>query len=133
MGCGNEPDGSVKAGVTTLLALTLGLLVAGARGAPVYRPNLTGEQFVRDMQADPAVGRNSINRERAMGYMDGVMDASAGVRWCPAGKDVPHELNYVVTEDMQTLSPTRLKGGAAALMLEALGRRYPCAAAGAKP
>jgi hypothetical protein len=94
---------------------------------------MTGEQLVRDMLADPAVGRNSIKRERAMGYMDGVMDAAAGLRWCPAGQAVPHELNYVVVEEMQTLGPTRLKGGAAALVLEVLGRRYPCAAAGAKP
>jgi hypothetical protein len=123
----------VKAGVTALLALTLGLLAAGASGAPAYRSNMTGEQFVRDMVADPAVGRNSIKRERAMGYMDGVMDASAGVRWCPARQAVPHELNYVVAEDMQRLSSTRLKGDAAALMQEVLGKRYPCAAAGAKP
>jgi hypothetical protein len=133
MGRRDEPGGSVKAAVTALRTVTLGLLAAETRGMPAYRPNMTGEQLVRDMLADPAVGRNSIKRERAMGYMDGVMDASAGVRWCPAGTNTPHELNYVVAEETQTLSPARLKGGAAALMLEALGRHYPCAAAGAKP
>lgn len=130
MGSGNEQGCSVR-------ALTLGLLAAvaaaGAAAAPPSdRPNMTGEQLVRDMLAMPDGGRNSIDRARAMGYIDGVMDATAGLHWCPAGQTVPHEMNYVVVEEMQTLSPTRLKGGAAALMLESLSRYYPCTPAGVK-
>jgi hypothetical protein len=93
---------------------------------------MTGGQLVRDMLAAPDGGLNSIRRERAMGYMDGVMDAAAGVHWCPAGQEVPHELNYVVVEDMQRLRQDQLKASAAALMLDALARRYPCAGAGGK-
>lgn len=113
-------------------ALALALVaVAGAAAAPSYRPQMTGEQFVRDMQADPFVGRNSIKRERAMGYMEGVMDATAGVRWCPT-KDMPHELNYIVAGEMDDLSQDQLKGNATVPMLDTLSRRYPCPPAGAK-
>lgn len=94
---------------------------------------MTGEQLVRDMMAMPDGGRDSMRRARAMGYIDGVMDATAGLHWCPAGQAAPHEMNYVVVEEMQALSPTRLKGGATALMLETLSRFYPCTPAGGKP
>jgi hypothetical protein len=97
-----------------------------------YGAHMTGGQLVRDMLAAPDGGLNSIRRERAMGYMDGVMDAAAGLRWCPAGQAVPHELNYVLVEDMQRLSQDQLKGSAAALMLDALSKRYPCAISGGK-
>lgn len=79
-----------------------------AQAAP-YRAHLTGGQLVRDMLAAPDGGLDSIRRERAIGYMDGVMDAAAGMRWCPAGQAVPHELNYVVVEDMQRLRREQLK------------------------
>jgi hypothetical protein len=54
------------------------------------------------------------------------------MRWYPAGQALPHELNYVVVEDMQRLRQEQLKGSAAALMLDALARRYPCASAGSR-
>jgi hypothetical protein len=60
------------------------------------------------------------------------MDAAAGVRWCPAGQEVPHELNDVLVEDMQRLRQYRLKGSGAAPLLDALARRYPCASAEGK-
>lgn len=98
-----------------------------------YHPQMTGSQLVRDMLADPAEGQhNSVRRERAMGYIDGVMDAAAEVRWCAAGKPVPHELNYVVVEDMSRMSADKLKGDAAALVLATLARLYPCNSSGAK-
>jgi hypothetical protein len=115
----------------TVLALACALGSSMVQAAP-YRAHMTGGQLVRDMLAAPDGGLGSIRRERAMGYMDGVMDAAEGRRWCPAGQAVPHELNYVVVEDMQRLSQDQLKGSAAALMLDALARRYPCAGAGGK-
>lgn len=111
------------------------LLAASAAAAPVlaYHAQMGGAQLVRDMLAEPAEGLNSIRRERAMGYIDGVMDATAGLQWCPQGKPVPHELNYLVTEKIARMSPETLKGGAAPLVLNALRTLYPCAAEGVKP
>ena len=117
-----------------MVAALVGSLAAGlgnpAWAAPTYRARVTGEQLVRDMMGAPDGGMNSMRRERAMGYLDGVMDAAAGLRWCPVGHAVPHELNYVVVEDLQRLRPDELRGGAAALVLDALSRRYPCSVGG---
>lgn len=106
-----------------------GLLLAGqAVGAAPYRPSMTGAELVRDMLADPAVTLNAVKRERAMGYLDGIMDATVGAQWCPKRKAVPHELNYLVTEALSNLSADDLKGNAMPLVTTALGKRFPCAA-----
>jgi hypothetical protein len=113
-------------------ALALALLVSQAAAAAEtsYRAHMTGAQLVRDMQAEPGEGLNSMRRERAMGYIIGVADASAGARWCPAGKPVPHELPYVVVEEVAKM-PNQLAGDASSLVLEALARLYPCRPGGA--
>jgi len=114
-------------------ALTLALLLlapeAGAQAA--YRAHMTGTQLVGDMLAEPGEGLNSIRRERAMGYIDGVADASAGVRWCPAGKLIPHELHYVVVEEVAKMAQ-QLEGDASSLVLAALARLFPCRPGGAR-
>jgi hypothetical protein len=94
---------------------------------------MTGEQLVRDMRAEPGVGSNSVMRQRAMGYIDGVMDAAAGRIWCPAGKAIPHELNYLVIDDIERLTPAQLRGDASALVLASLAKEYPCIASGVRP
>jgi len=106
------------------------LLAASSTHAETYRTKMTGAQIVQDMLADPLVGANGVLRERAMGYLDGIMDATAGVSWCPARKAVPHELNYAVAEEMKALGADRLKGSAAPLVVAALSKFYPCAVAG---
>lgn len=116
-----------------LAVLVLGLLAAQAGAAPIYRANMTGAQLVHDMLADPMVGDNPRHRERAMGYIDGVMDASAGVHWCPARKTIPHELNYLVVEGIAAMAQARQKGSAAALIQAVLAEKYPCNSPGAKP
>jgi hypothetical protein len=106
-----------------------GLLFVGqAVGAATYRPSMTGKELVRDMMADPAVTLNAVKRERAIGYLDGIMDATVGSRWCPDRKAVPHELNYLVTEALSNLSAKELDGNAMPLVTAALGKRFPCAA-----
>lgn len=100
--------------------------------SPSYRPYVTGAQLVRDMKADPFEGSNGINRHRAMGYIEGVMDAFAGMRWCPAGKAIPHELNYDLVDEISRLDPSQLKGDAAALLVATLAAHYPCNQPGAK-
>jgi hypothetical protein len=112
------------------LAVAMALLAPQAGAETAYRAHMTGTQLVRDMLAEPGVGFNSIRRERAMGYIDGVADASAGVRWCPAGKPVPHELPYVVVEEVAKMT-RQLEGDASALVLAALAKLYPCRPGGA--
>lgn len=111
-----------------LFALFLPAMAPAA--APNYRAHMTGTQLVHDMMAEPGQGLNSVRRERAMGYIDGVADASAGARWCPARQPVPHELPYVVVEEMEKAG--QLDGDASALVLAALGRMYPCHGGGAR-
>lgn len=125
--------------VTRAIALTLMLLSATAQRAAAepqrpYPVKMTGDQLVRDMLADPNDDKfNSVRRERAMGYIDGVLDSTIGMRWCPAGQPVPHELNYVVAEDIARMPAAKLKSSAAALVIATLARHYPCKSTGAKP
>lgn len=113
--------------------LVIGLVAAAdAPARPSYYAHMSGAQYVRDMRLEPDGGLNSFKRERAMGYMDGVMDASVGVRWCPGGREVSHEINYHAAEEMLRLSPAQLQGSAATLILDVLGKLYPCPAARGK-
>lgn len=64
-------------------ALTLLFAATNVEGA-AYRAATTGRQLVQDMQADPSVALNSFKRARAMGYLDGIMDATVSVEWCPS-------------------------------------------------
>lgn len=110
------------------LALTIQLVVGSVQAAPQQpRAKVTGAALVRDMLARPKDDAiNNFRRERAMGYIDGVMDAGVGHRWCPAGRQIPHELNYLVIEEMARLPAAALKGNAASLVAAALAREYPC-------
>jgi hypothetical protein len=117
------------------LTLALMLAMAPALSAAPKPPQakMTGAQLVRDMLADPfANDVNFVRRERAMGYIDGVMDSSIELQWCPAGKSVPHELNYIVTEEISGMPAAKLNGSAASLVRDALARLFPCRTTGAK-
>lgn len=114
-------------------AIVTGLVLTGAAVAvevavavAPYRSMVSGGELVRDMLGDPDDGLNAIRRERAMGYIDGVMDAEAGKGWCPAGKAVSHEENYIVIDAMRGLSAKALRGGAASLIVAALQQSFPC-------
>jgi hypothetical protein len=116
------------------LALTLLLAVgqAAASPPPQFPAQVTGTALVRDMQASPRDDElNNTRRERAMGYIDGVMDAGVGRQWCPAGKRVPHELNYLVIEEMARMSRATLNRNASELVSIALARLFPCKAGSA--
>lgn len=97
---------------------------------PLYRPKMTGEQLVTDVRADLSVGHNPVLRGRAMGYIAGIMDLAAGRYWCPAGKKVSHELDYLVVEAIENLPPAELKRDAAPLVVAVLAKKYPCLAGG---
>lgn len=107
-----------------LAAFVLGLVV-GPTHAQKQPVSMTGAQLVRDMLAVPDGGLNSMRRERAMGYIDGVLDATKGAAWCPSGQ-IPHELSYVATEDISRFPSSEQAGTAAPLILRALSKRYPC-------
>jgi hypothetical protein len=98
--------------------------------APPYRAKLSGEQLVNDVRADLSIGHNPFARGRAMGYIAGVMDLAAGRQWCPAGKIVPHELDYLVVEDIEGLRPEDRTRDASALIVASLAKKYPCATGG---
>jgi hypothetical protein len=106
------------------------LLLASNAEAATYRAATTGEQLIRDMQGDPSVPLNSFKRARAMGYIDGIMDATASIQWCPPGKGVPHELNYRLIEDIHRLDAETLKGSATPVVIAALRKMFPCVAGG---
>jgi len=72
----------------------------GTHAAPCL-PILTGEKFVRDMLAEPDGGAASMRRECAIGCMDGLMDGTVSLLWCPAGQKVAHELSYIAAEEMK--------------------------------
>ena len=125
-----RPSGANALTFTIMLALAQ---IVSAQPKP-YPAKMTGAQLVRDIFADPFVDDvNHIRRERAMGYIDGVMDSSAGLQWCPVGKSVPHELNYIVSEEISSMPVANLDGNAAELVLAALARLFPCKATGVKP
>lgn len=109
------------------LTVIAALIPFGVHAAP-YFPILTGEKFVRDMLAEPDGGAASVRRERAMGYMDGVMDGTADLLWCPAGQKVAHELSYVAAEEMKKLPADQLRKSAAPLAVAVLAKLYPCPA-----
>ena len=113
------------------LILLAALVPIGLPAAP-YLPAMTGERFVRDIMAMPDGNLASMRRDRAMGYMDGVMDGTVGVRWCPPGQQAAHEISYVAAEQMQRLPAEKLRGNAAALALAVVSKIYPCTAQGAK-
>jgi hypothetical protein len=106
-----------------LIALSLAL-VGPAHAEPYH---MTGEQLMRDMLIDAfkASPREYMQRERAMGYLDGLMDGTAGRVWCPKGS-VPHELNYNLMDELSKRSLSELKGNAAPLVLDSLRKLYPC-------
>lgn len=118
--------------ILPLLLSASAFIAICAHGASPYRPRMTGEQLVRDMTADPSVGFNAAKRERAMGYIAGVMDAFAGKRWCPAGKAVSHELDYAVIEEITPLNHAQMQSDAAEQVLLGLAKLYPCNQPGAK-
>ena len=127
-------DAPLRGVIGALGALILAWPVSSAVAqASPHPPGMTGEQFVRDMRSLPESDLASIRRERAMGYMDGVLDGTVGVRWCPAGHHVAHELGYEAAEHMRRLPPAQLKGSAAALALSVVSRLYPCPHRGTKP
>lgn len=105
----------------------VGMLLTQSADAATYRVNMTGRQLVDDVLADPTIALNSFKRQRAMGYLDGIVDTTVNVHWCPERKAVPHELNYMLVEELSRLSADTLKGNAIPFVVDALRKMYPCA------
>lgn len=121
--------------VMPALAVVLpGALAPLAAAQEQAAPYMTGTQLMHDLLAEPAasVGAGS-RRERALGYVDGVLDAANGQQWCPSHKAPSHEIHYLVIEDLMRLAPGDLAGNAAALVTGTMASRYPCGAASSRP
>lgn len=116
----------------TVASLSVGLMLSAssASAAGNYRSHWTGAQLVRDMQADPRIDINMVRRERAMGFLEGISDATVARDWCPASTAIPHELNFLLVERVARFSPARQKGDAAPLVVAALAAAYPCRSGG---
>lgn len=121
-------DGRSGCGTKKVATIALLMIMVHAADAATYTASTTGAQVVQDMLADPVVTLNAVKRERMMGYLDGVMDATVGIAWCPARKAVPHEMNYLVTEEISKLNADALKGNAVPLVTAALRKMFPCVA-----
>lgn len=113
--------------VQLLVALPIAALTS------TYHPSTSGESLVRDFLGHPELvgndpqNMNTLFKETARGYLDGIKDATEGTAWCYSGRIKPHELNYQLIESIQGLSPAALKGNAAPLVVAALAKKLPCA------
>ncbi|MBE9604306.1 hypothetical protein IAI18_05475 [Acetobacteraceae bacterium H6797] len=67
-----------------------------------------------------------LSSARAHAYIAGVADAAGGRGWCSAGSVPPHELADRVHTYLVDLPPSRLSESAARLVMEALGKSFPC-------
>jgi len=111
-------------------------------------PWMTGERLVKLLgNVDPATVAwtpDSPFRTRAIaaqymdmsngelfhGFIQGVHDATEGKEWCWSGKYKPlaHELEADARQALQRMPASRLKGNAAALIVEVWRKTWPCPA-----
>ncbi|MCC4586348.1 hypothetical protein JWH11_15600 [Xanthomonas melonis] len=116
------------------------VLLCAAMPAAWARPSdagrtwiLSGAELVQAMEGklgDPAhngPARRQLSSARARAYIEGVADATSGVRWCGAGKVLPHELVDRVYTYHRGLPATQLQQSAATLVVDALAQAFPCA------
>lgn len=111
-----------------ILGLALPIM---AQAAPMaYYFDLSGDQFVQMMShPEPLSPEHYMDREKAYSYLDGAKDAMIGTAWCPLRARKTFELAYDAADYIKTIPTERRKKNAAVLLLEFLGRQYPCARA----
>lgn len=114
-----------------IIALLLVVLPGTALTSP-YAYSITGDMLVR-MHEGPAEQRGEllkgdayVEREKARGYIAGVMDMTHGSSWCAVGNMPPHEVSADVVDVIARLKPKDLEGGAAPLVAGALRKLFPC-------
>ncbi|NHZ43390.1 Rap1a/Tai family immunity protein [Massilia aquatica] len=94
---------------------------------------LTGQQLV-DLLAVPSGTLNTAqlspreqhNHRIADAYIDGVLDATTGIGWCPNKRYKPDTIEEKVIWGLRKLSAESLQRAAAPLILEILRPLLPC-------
>ena len=113
------------------LFLALAVAFPVKAGPARILPRMTGQHIVEVTTDKPYASaeqaRNQyLDEQIALGYIDGVQDASQGKAWCDTGLVVPHELRDDIILALRRLPPERLKSNAAPLIIEVLSRKFPC-------
>jgi hypothetical protein len=86
-----------------------------------HPPRLTGEKLIQYVSSD-----NPVNREFAKGYLASITDATQGKAWCISPEQTLHEIDADMLQELQTLPQKRLRERAGLLIIEVLGKKYPC-------
>jgi hypothetical protein len=86
-----------------------------------HPPRLTGERLIQYVSSD-----NPIDREFARGYFASLADATQGKSWCISPEQKPHEVDAEMLQELQKLPEKRLRKRAGVLIIEVLGKKYPC-------
>lgn len=111
-----------------LLALLAALPLA-AVAAP-YPYTMSGDRFVQLMSHPDPTGYDYMMREKAYSYLDGVRDSAEGGVWCDIDQLKTPDLAYEMADAIARLPAAERKKNASLLLLQQLGRRYPCRAGG---
>lgn len=88
---------------------------------------MTGEQVVAKLLKEPSTEIDYIERDMMHSYVNGVKDATQGRAWCFVGAILPHELNIELASAIRAnRTAADLRRNAAPILLDELGKRYPC-------
>lgn len=122
----------MKAAAAFILAFAFLSSTSNAH-TPKTAPRLTGKMLV-DYWFPPPGAKNAFDRDArtvanfnlAQGFIDGVVDATQGTAWCHDGKIKPDELDAYAMWELRKLPSNALADHAAPLLIEALGKKFPC-------
>jgi hypothetical protein len=96
-------------------------------GASEPAPRLTGEKLVQYFSY-PFDGTSDeiLKGEFAKGYLAGIADATQGKVWCITWVKKPDEIDADVFHALRKLPQERLREKASVLIVEVMGKKYPC-------
>jgi len=104
----------------------LGLVLPLTAIAAPYSHTMDGNHFVEIMSRPSPSGQAYLDREKAYSYLDGVRDGAEGRVWCDVNQLKTPDLAYEMAGKIARLPAPERKRNASLLLLEQLGRSYPC-------
>ncbi|WP_306391148.1 Rap1a/Tai family immunity protein [Telluria beijingensis] len=104
----------------------LGLMLPLTALAAPYSPTMDGNRFIEMMSHPSPSGQAYLDREKAYSYLDGLRDGAEGRVWCDVSQLKTPDLAYEMASKLAQLPATERKKNASQLLLEQLGRTYPC-------
>jgi hypothetical protein len=107
-------------------SLLLALALPTTALAAPYPYTMSGDRFVEMMSPPNPTGYEYLNREKAYSYLDGVRDSSEGRVWCDIDQLKTPDLAYEMAGLITKLPAAERKKNASLLLLQLLGRIYPC-------